>query len=136
MGYTHYFEHREVSQEVWDKIVKDCRSACKTQAATTPLERNYEDSREPIFDDNSIFFNGVGDDGHETFVLELQGSGGFTFCKTARKPYDLLVCACLIIYKHYSPDTMDLSSDGFNKDRPEDQEWVDARQLVNDVLGY
>jgi hypothetical protein len=57
-----------------------------------------------------IFLNGIGSDGHETFALAPPNptpdgysgwwlgdtaSGGNGFCKTARKPYDIIVCAVL-----------------------------------------
>jgi len=57
-----------------------------------------------------IYLNGIGSDGHETFVLAhpnpttvednswcIGGKPGEIngFCKTARKPYDLVVCAVL-----------------------------------------
>jgi len=124
MGYTHYFEHTEISQEVWDKIVLDCKLVCKDQ----PIEDDLDGS-EPKFTNTFITFNGVDYDGHETFDLNRKGSAGFTFCKTAAKPYDLAVTACLLIYKHHSPDTMILSSDG------DDEDWVDAKKLVWDILG-
>ena len=44
-----------------------------------------------------IWFNGDADDGldHETFLVDLTETGR-NFCKTARKPYDTLVLACII----------------------------------------
>jgi len=126
MGYTHYFEHKKVSKDTWAKIVVDCVKVM--HAIDTTFEQE--------FTDKTITINGIGEEGHETFILERKGSDGFTFCKTARKPYDLFVCACLLIYKHYSSNTMDLSSDGFNKDGTEEDEWVAARDLVKDTLDY
>lgn len=44
-----------------------------------------------------VWFNGTDEDGmsHETFAI-YEDEASWSFCKTARKPYDLLVCACLI----------------------------------------
>lgn len=66
-----------------------------------------------------IGFNGIEENGYETFLVhnsDDQGgysNKGFTFCKTARKPYDIVVCeVCLVLnaFCHH----FDLSSDGFS----------------------
>lgn len=46
---------------------------------------------------------------HETLLIQY-GFNRWDFCKTARKPYDLLVCACLIAATDYLG--YDVSSDG------------------------
>ena len=151
MGYTHYFGHGKTSAKKWNAIVEDCK---KLQAAddTTIVNNKYVKAgagwktviEAPKFNTRQIRFNGIGEDGHEDFILLKSGveiqpyekrtstqpiSFGFTFCKTARKPYDTLVCACLLVYKYHSEDTMSLSSDG-------DEEWEEAEQFVKDTLGY
>jgi len=133
MGYTHYFKHEKVSKEVWADIVEDCFDACQSTEVSIIDDR---DDSDPKFTKEHIWFNGINDDGYETFVLEKNGSDGFAFCKTARKPYDLLVCICLAIYNHHSPTTIDLNSDGFNNDGTEEPGWVNAKQIVKTVLGY
>ncbi|MDP8268221.1 MAG: hypothetical protein P9L97_05780 [Candidatus Tenebribacter davisii] len=122
MGYTHYFPHTEVPEEIWEKIVEDCKKVLRNTSILIEAH--------PFLDD--ICFNGLGDDGHETFLLERKGSDGFgfQFCKTAQKPYDLLVCACLLIYKHHSPNTIELFSDG------DEEDWKESTELVNLVFGY
>jgi len=107
---------------------------------------------EPILNEKEILFNGTDANfnydennypamSHETFHLEQNPQpfypsqkdvNGyiFKFCKTARKPYDLIVQACLLVYKHYSPDTISLGSDG------DDEEWKLSEKFVTDVLGY
>jgi len=54
----------------------------------------------------------------------------FDCCKTAYKPYDLLVTACLISAKHHFDTDMAVISDG------DSNHWDDARQLCQHVLGY
>jgi hypothetical protein len=80
-----------------------------------------------------------GDCSHETFRIrqyarrqpwEPKGEALFAFCKTAYKPYDILVTGCLIIAQHYFPCQVRISSDGESKD------WEDARRLCQHVLGY
>jgi hypothetical protein len=80
-----------------------------------------------------------GDCSHETFLIEQcftlapwqhAGDDFFACCKTAYKPYDILVTACLIIFTHYFGAEVQVSSDG------ESQDWEDARRLCQHVLGY
>lgn len=61
---------------------------------------------------------------HETFMLKIFDMGGyssqseiaeeglFSFCKTARKPYDFVVCVSLMIAKHHLGADFKISSDG------------------------
>lgn len=37
---------------------------------------------------------------------------GFQFCKTARKPYDTAVTACLLLAKHHFGSAIEITSDG------------------------
>jgi hypothetical protein len=60
--------------------------------------------------------------GHETFVLNRKGCE--EFCKTARKPYDLMVQAVLIIAKYYFQDNISIGSDGDMDD------WREAIKFV------
>lgn len=60
--------------------------------------------------------------GHETFFLARKDKGGF--CKTARKPYDLMVCAMLFLAKYHFKDKIKISSDGGTED------WKPAIEFV------
>lgn len=78
-----------------------------------------------------ICFDGVEDLGHETFLLTNQGpvedsamSGSMNWCQTGRKPYDLLVCALLILINDIAPDLLAIRSDG-NVD-----DWEPALQFA------
>lgn len=86
---------------------------------------------------NSIWFNGqdLHDEGHETFHIEpnfkssypQQNDDGkfFAFCKTARKPYDILVVATLCAARYRFGDEIVISSDGDRKDWQEGYDlWV------------
>ncbi len=75
--------------------------------------------------------NGSREYSHEDFCMrehlsENESSG---FCKTAQKPYDTVVVACLIILAHYLGDSISVSSDGSVSD------WADGLTLVQKVLG-
>ena len=73
-----------------------------------------------------------GDCSHETFVFDQDESDApsdFRFCKTAFKPYDLVVTAALIVIAHAVP-AVRVGSDGGSA------QWDDARMLCTMVLGY
>lgn len=145
MGYTHYWNNgTELSQATWNLFVADAKKLSENLPATTDTAGGCysEDqlklngcmvSKEPVFNDNEIRFNGGSDDdmdlGHETFLIKRAGMDSFEFCKTARKPYDLMVTACLLLYSHYFGDETDVSSDGLA------DEWVCASELIKEVLG-
>ncbi len=98
------------------------------------------DSKPEITND-IICFNGSTKNSHETFILERKRKSSeydqedkgkfFEFCKTARKPYDLAVCAVLIIAKNHFNDNILVRSDGEIND-----EWVFAKKFVQRHLGY
>lgn len=84
---------------------------------------------------HEIYFNGCDADhnnddlGHETFYLSRDGKNS-RFCKTARKPYDLMVQACLLVAKYHNPNRISIDTDGW------DEDWEVAIAFVKDVLGY
>jgi len=85
-----------------------------------------------------VNFNGKGDDSHETFYFKRvedikshdEGTKIFNFCKTAYKPYDKYVTACLILAKCYFKDDILVSSDG------ELEDWQEGKALVENKLGH
>lgn len=54
----------------------------------------------------------------------------FECCKTAFRPYDLVVTAFLIIAKHYLKDSIDVSSDG------KMENWIEGMMLCELELDY
>jgi len=79
----------------------------------------------------AIIFDGKGDLGSEPFVLtclspeaDQDVAPGMTECKTNRMPYDLLVCAMLILVNHFIPDLLVINSDGGIED------WEPALRLA------
>lgn len=96
MGYTHYWTPKETTTKKWNKFVE----ACKILNKNLPKEiviHSWDGIGEPEFTDKLVSFNGDADSNldHESFVIK-KDDGEWNFCKTARKPYDLLVCSCLI----------------------------------------
>jgi hypothetical protein len=142
MGYTHYWwQERELNADAFSKAAADCRKVCK--ATGVPLANGAGDpGSKPTFSAKEIEFNGVGELAHETFAvkrifkhnfeqLDLTGKL-FAFCKTARKPYDITVCACLIILKHHLGNAIRIQSDGGMTE----EGWAVAPDLCQRILGY
>ena len=80
-----------------------------------------------------------GDGSYESFCIEQiaeiqpwrKAAGDvFAFCKTAFRPYDLNVQACLIIFKEHYGDAFTVRSDGTS------EQWQDARSVCQEMLGY
>ena len=127
-----------MDKDKFSKASKDCKKICKFLSKDgLNLAFEFDSSKEPIFTDTLVRFNGVEKDGHETFYIEAihddckqfdNKNRVFAFCKTAYKPYDIAVCACLIIFKHWLPD-MKVSSDGNISD------WEPAIKAVRSVFG-
>ena len=158
MGYTHYLKSAaspaslEKAVEIRDEISKVLDRHKKL------LQFEYNEKLPPMNDitvddkgvpKNIIRFNGIEEDGHETFYISSGFEDGFNFCKTNRKPYDIAVCECLIIFKHFL--NADVSSDGFSsyqsdmflpykdgdivRDVDVDGMWVVAAENINNQLG-
>jgi len=106
--------------------------------------RGGDGKGKPVVNEREICLNGDEKDDmcHESFCVSLfdQGAyfntidkynskkGIFNFCKTARKPYDIVVCVCLLICKHYLGDDIAISSDGNL------EEWMPAIELYEQVF--
>jgi hypothetical protein len=108
MGYTHYWTPKVATKVKWKQFKETCKKLHdslpeKTDTAggyhsDDPLEiRSGNGFNKPEFTMKAVYFNGDNVRGldHETFLLQPDKLE-WNFCKTARKPYDLLVAACLI----------------------------------------
>ena len=130
MGYTHYWymkKDKKVSNKKWNKLTGDVKLLLD---GSPILERAKQNNKNDWWNDLTITDNEIRyDGGHETFVLErkpIQSSWRkdedmvFNFCKTARKEYDGLVTATLLLAKHHLGDEIKISSDG------DEQEWAEG----------
>lgn len=129
MGYTHYWnQKRDYTKDQWKQICEDIQLILNDveHVQGIPLANgNGDPGTHPILDANEIYFNGLGDDSHETFCVykkrppapahRKRSERGWDFCKTARKPYDLAVTACLS-YLSSVVESHDVSSDGDGAD--------------------
>lgn len=120
MGYTHYWAivKREDDQD-FDRLFREATEEIRqllfynTEHLKIPLASwNGDEGTVLELRDDLIAFNGVGADSHESFVV-MPEAADFEFCKTARKPYDLIVCVSLMILAEtLGPERFTFSSDG------------------------
>ena len=110
MGYTHYWRHDPISPEELQAISEDAKAIIL--ASELPI-RGWDGTDEPELTAERLSFNGDRDrdEDHETFSLSPDAID-FDFCKTARKPYDVVVTAVLLATKDRLKDGIHLSSDG------------------------
>lgn len=142
MGYTHYWNTEKITKqdkEGYKKALPIVQDILKRHAALVQYES--DDNRPPVVGAREIRFNGIGENAHETFmfcnkVVQYVFSDGSkvkrAFCKTARKPYDVVVCEVLLVLKRFLPN-LTISSDGFSGSlaSPEiDGEWGAAVENV------
>lgn len=109
MGYSHYWTHRRrFTNAEWTEITSDMlKIIC---ASGVPVE-------EDPFSAGTMLLNGVGADGYETFrVIQNRpleyNERGWDFCKTAQKPYDVIVTAILCYLESHWPKHFSVGSDG------------------------
>ena len=143
MGYTHYWTYNPNEILNTEELRKKFRKAVDIidKAHKIIKLRKYCVIRgglgegTPIINESQVWFNGDEKTGmsHETFNVQWFPSGGSAkdFCKTSRKPYDILVCVSLLAFKHAfdNPDVFTFSSDGDNED------WEDAKDLFTKITG-
>ena len=143
MGYTHYWTYNP--NEILD--TEELRK--RFHAAVFIIKQAHKIIRKeklcvirgglgeglPMMNESQVWFNGDEKTGmdHETFDIKWFPSGGSAkdFCKTNRKPYDLLVCVSLLAFKFFfdNPDVFTFSSDGDNSD------WEEAKNLFTRITG-
>ncbi|SPO04386.1 uncharacterized protein DNG_07071 [Cephalotrichum gorgonifer] len=113
MGYTHYYQviqwDSPAWQAAWPLLVRDTRRII--DSAGIPV--TGEDGPIISSTEDSICFNGVDGDGHEPFCMDEENNRSFAFTKTARKPYDLVVCCVLLRAHMLAPKCLDIRSDGY-----------------------
>ena len=131
MGYTHYWrQHRDFNDTEWRVITRlaklitaDGLGVLAHHPDAINGDEYYGEKEDDVFiiDNEQIRFNGIGEDGHETFLItKKKPKEGFQFCKTARKPYDKYVvavlCAIYHVYLQMEKTVMNISSDGNTED--------------------
>ena len=134
MGYTHYWTFKKPAKGQAAKIEKQYQLAIKKCNAIVQFySKNFgglSGYSAHAKGYGGLRFNGSRENAHEDFVLREHFSQNDTgdFCKTARKPYDAVVVACLIVLKHYLQDNIEVDLDGDTAD------WIDGYNLAKKVL--
>ena len=139
MGYTHYWDFKNINRKEIEETYQNALSQCEKIVQGYNLHMKLIDFRHPNrlsgFTAHSptgkykgLKVNGTRDLAHEHFILrETYSLNERDFCKTARKPYDVVVVACLIVLKHYLEDYISVESDGNVSD------WYDGLNLAKDI---
>lgn len=141
MGYTHYFYRpAEMDALRFASAAEDCRKICE---ALPIAIAGPDGDEEPVFDGDEVCINGSTNakagGAYEPLRIERVHTGrpsrredGLVLgsCKTNWLPYNLAVQCCLIVFKHHFGNDFKVSSDG------KDEEWNEASNDVNAVLGY
>ena len=108
MGYSNYWNWDGIkNKEDVDLLLKKVNKILKKHKDI--IRKEYNQDLPAVCSEKCILFNGIGDDGHETFYFRL--SGDWNFCKTARKPYDEVVWEVLKAVKKLFPDKISISND-------------------------
>jgi hypothetical protein len=133
MGYTHYFSCDYDSAAYaagWPHLID--RVEIVVANCGVVLAGPSEDDSPVVSPVDAIVFNGVAGDDYETFRIPAPGlaNSEWSFCKTARRPYDLAVTAVLLCAHLLMPDTFLIWSDG-----DWDRDWRPARDLVQRLVG-
>ena len=145
MGYTHNFAFVNKDGERTKKISKS-KFAVASDIVKYFAEKvkemgieiaGVDGDGEPIINHEVIAFNGAGKNAYESFFMNADGSFmddyrfGNPFCKTERKPYDLLVCLTLLAFKHIFKDKFVYDSDGTTRDNINYHENIRYWQSIN-----
>lgn len=128
MGYTHYWTVRRlIAPDTFDAIRRDIMTAAILSGVR--LADGWGNGA-PEWGSDRLAFNGRRDRGEDHEEFSMSYDPCTEFCKTERKPYDVMVTAALIIAKHHLGDDIDVESDGG------DEDWKAGRVLVQIALGY
>lgn len=156
MGYTHYFSRvPELDKIAFYKWASDVRCLLEHLPEHSESAGGYYKeyplkiyggmgNGNPTINFDLVSFNGdenhpEEDLSHETFYVErifrpdrydqLDNGKYFSFCKTERKPYDLLVVAALIRMHYHFGNAVEIGSDG------DDGDWQTGMDLCREVFG-
>ena len=135
MGYTHYWTLKsEPTREKFLKAVGKISTILTKNNLASPFIAGWDGTGEPTFCGERIVFNGRADkrEDYETFRVE-RARPEWAFCKTARMPYDVVVCITLLVLrKVLGAKTFTFSSDGtyYGDVANMDEGWAKAYELT------
>jgi hypothetical protein len=115
MGYTNYLSKKhnnvpEGANEAAFEVGKRILARFKDVLA----DGRGEEGTEPEEHEGNIYFNGIGDESHETCMVpsKVENLDDFEFCKTALKEYDPAVVAVYATLEYFYEGAVEFSSDG------------------------
>jgi hypothetical protein len=133
MGYTHYWTPtRPLTSTSFARIkaaAEEIVAIAQSELKIALADGHGNTGTKPDFGqvhDSAFSLNGLGDEAHETFYIDGDVRG-FTFCKTACKPYDVVVTAILCLCDFYTEGTFGVESDGCRPD------WKDGLKLARRI---
>jgi hypothetical protein len=141
MGYTHYWYYnpskaKTRTGEAFSKALLEIKNYKNLLESRGLRVKGPMGDGDPILNEDVIAYNGDDARGqsHETFGVEREFQAqrdGFSFCKTARKPYDTLVCLSLItLFEAFGDrDVFSYCSDG------DDSDWTESYAVYREVNG-
>jgi hypothetical protein len=140
MGYTHYWKIKPemINTEAVRRKFRSASSTIKRFARFVEAQELFKirggiGQGRPIINESEIWLNGDGNEGfdHETLSIQWHDftDGKSDFCKTARKPYDLIVCFALITFREAFKNEFTFFSDGGLED------WEEAFKLYESFTG-
>lgn len=131
MGYTRYWKPtgKEFNKEFVD-LNQAIVAVAKSKYGIV-IRNGFGDDK-PTINMEKIWLNGDGSNGldHETYCLISGKASDFDFCKTAEKPYDLVVNAMLRIAQEYGY-VKDVSDDGENLNIEAEHLVAEAKNLIH-----
>jgi hypothetical protein len=148
MGYTHYWKFEPNKVQDTEQLRKKFKRASRyIKRFVEFINTNKSDVYQicgghgigkPIITETEVWFNGDASQGldHETFSIHWSRPNFMgewsDFCKTARKPYDVVVCFSLLIFAEIFPEAFEYHSDGGMRD----EEWQRAVELYEAYTGF
>lgn len=115
MGYTHYWSYKEVaSNDAILKILDEIKQLLQ-ENNLMKLITSEDLNIVPIFNKDLILFNGIDEYACEIFLFDFTEPIEFIFCKTNRKPYDIIVSLVLLSLSNNIQE-FTFSSDGTFED--------------------
>jgi hypothetical protein len=134
MGYTHYWTFKKSPAEIADGKQKFANAVALFKEGLKKLQDiplgNGFGKVEPIITDTEVCFNGKTPEDYETCAMSLE-SKGFDFCKTARRPYDPVVCLLLLCMADAFGNDFEYSSDGDIENGEEG--WARAKEIFAEL---
>ncbi|RMZ68690.1 hypothetical protein GMOD_00002485 [Pyrenophora seminiperda CCB06] len=126
MGYTHSWSFfGELPEKAWAQVIEDAKTIVKVAGIPLIGKGGCNAPPVPVIDvDKGIYLNGDVENGDEFEDFDFNNRDNSNWCKTGRRPYDLVVTAILLRAWMILGPFIHISSDG------EWDEWMPARDLV------